>query len=62
MLLQIIYEGYNNKNWHRANLRGAIKRVQFEQEAWRPAPERHNVCEHVVHAAYSKYIVRRRLL
>ena len=62
LLLRIIDEGYNKKAWHGPNLRGAIKRVEFAQAAWRPAPERHNVWEHVVHAAYWKYIVRRRLL
>jgi uncharacterized damage-inducible protein DinB len=62
LLLRIIDEGYNRKAWHGPNLRGAIKRVEFAQAAWRPAPERHNVWEHVVHAAYWKYIVRRRLL
>jgi hypothetical protein len=30
--------------------------------AWRPAPRRHNIWEIVVHAAYWKYAVRRRLL
>ena len=62
LLLRIIDEGYNKKAWHGPNLRGAIKRVAFAQAAWRPAPERHNVWEHVVHAAYWKYILRRRLL
>ena len=62
LLLRIIDEGYNKKAWHGPNLRGAIKRVAFEQAAWRPAPQRHNIWEHVVHAAYWKYIVRRRLL
>jgi hypothetical protein len=62
LLLRIIDEGYKKKAWHGPNLRGAIKRVEFEQAAWRPAPVRHNVWEHVVHAAYWKYIVRRRLL
>src|SRR5579884_1754382 len=62
LLLRIIDEGYNKKAWHGPNLRGAIKRVALEQAAWRPAPQRHNIWEHVVHAAYWKYIVRRRLL
>jgi hypothetical protein len=62
LLLRIIDEGYNKKAWHGPNLRGAIKRVEFEQAAWRPTPQRRNVWEHVVHAAYWKYIVRRRLL
>ena len=41
LLLRIIDEGYNKKAWHGPNLRGAIKRVAFEQAALRPAPERH---------------------
>jgi hypothetical protein len=52
LLLRIIDEGYNNKAWHGPNLRGAIKRVELKQAAWRPAPQRHNIWEHVVHAAY----------
>ena len=62
LLLRILDEGYHKKAWHGPNLRGAIKRVELAQAAWRPAPERHNVWEHVVHAAYWKYVVRRRLL
>jgi hypothetical protein len=62
LLLRIIDEGYNKKAWHGPNLRGSIKGIPIEQAAWRPAPDRHNVWEHVVHAAYWKYIVRRRLL
>jgi hypothetical protein len=62
LLLRIIDEGYNKKAWHGPNLRGSIKSIEIEVAAWRPAPGRHNVWEHVVHAAYWKYIVRRRLL
>jgi hypothetical protein len=32
-----------------------------EEAAWRPQPGRHNIWEIVVHAAYWKYAVRRRL-
>jgi uncharacterized damage-inducible protein DinB len=62
LLLQIIDEGYNKKAWHGPNLRGSIRGISFSQAAWRPAPDRHNIWENVVHAAYWKYIVRRRLL
>src|SRR5262249_5291365 len=36
--------------------------VDAPTAAARPAPGRHNIWEHVVHAAYWKYAVRRRLL
>ncbi len=33
-----------------------------EEAAWRPQADRHNIWEHVLHAAYWKYTVKRRLL
>ena len=33
----------------------------MDDAAWRPHPQRHNIWEIIVHAAYWKYIVRRRL-
>ena len=62
ILLQIIDESYHQRAWHGANLRGSIKGVTIEEAAWRPAPGRHNIWEIVVHCAYWKYIVRRRIL
>ena len=62
ILLQIIDESYEKRAWHGTNLRGSIKGITIEQAGWRPAPGRHNIWEIVVHCAYWKYIVRRRLL
>ena len=60
-LLAIIDAAYDRKSWHGTNLRGAITRIEPAQVTWRPGAERHNVWELVVHAAYWKYAVRRRL-
>ncbi|MGA9406645.1 MAG: DinB family protein [Bacteroidota bacterium] len=62
VLLQLIDESYEKRAWHGANLRGSMKGLRIEQVAWRPAATRHNIWEIVVHCAYWKYIVRRRLL
>jgi len=62
LLLRIIDEAYERKAWHGTNLRGSIRGLTQEQAAWRPSPVRHNIWEIVVHAAYWKYILRRRLL
>src|SRR5262245_31517997 len=62
LLLQLIDQGFDKKAWHGPNLRGAIRRVEVEEAAWRPGPGRRNIWEIVVHAAYWKYTVRRRLL
>lgn len=61
-LLFLIDQAFDHQAWHGTNLRGAIRRVSAEQAAWRPARNRHNIWEIVVHAAYWKYIVRRRIL
>jgi hypothetical protein len=62
ILLQIIDESYEMRAWHGTNFCGSIKGLTFDQAAWRPGPVRHNIWEIVVHCAYWKYIVRRRLV
>jgi uncharacterized damage-inducible protein DinB len=62
LLLQLIREAYNHHAWFGTNLRGSIRGLTAQQAAWRPSKNRHNIWEIVVHAAYWKYIVRRRLL
>src|SRR5512136_1760968 len=61
-LLRLLDESFGTKAWHGTNLRGAVGRLDQKQAAWRPAPGRHNIWEIAVHAAYWKYVVRRRLL
>jgi uncharacterized damage-inducible protein DinB len=61
ILLQIIDESFNKRAWHGTNLRGSIRGLAFEEVSWRPSPARHNIWEVVVHCAYWKYIVRRRI-
>ena len=62
LLLRIIDEGYSKKTWHGPNLRGSIRGVSAKEASWRPGESRHNIWEIVVHCAYWKYIVRRRIL
>ena len=61
-LLQLVDEAYEKRAWQGTNLRGSIRGLTAQEAAWRPVPERHNIWEIIVHAAYWKYIVRRRLL
>jgi len=62
MLLDGLDEAFDKKSWHGPNLRGAIRGVTAVQAAWRPAGDRHNVWELTLHAAYWKYVVRRKIL
>jgi hypothetical protein len=62
LLLELIDRAYDRKSWHGPNLRGSLRGIDVPTAAWRPAAGRHNIWEIVVHAAYWKYTVRRRLL
>jgi DinB superfamily len=61
-LLGLLDEAYNQVAWHGPNLRGSIRGLRPREAAWRVKPGRHNIWEIIVHAAYWKYVVRRRLL
>ena len=54
-------ECYEKKAWHGPNLKGSIRGLSAVQAAWRPHPNRHSIAENVVHCAYWKYAVWRRL-
>jgi hypothetical protein len=60
-LLAALDEAFERKSWHGTNLKGSIRGLGAAQAAWRPCPGRHNIWELVVHAAYWKYVVRRKL-
>ena len=62
LLLRILEEGYRRSTWNDTNLLKAIKGVGPSEAAWRPEHGRHNIAEIVLHCAYWKYMVRRRLL
>ena len=61
LLLRILDEAYEKKAWHGPNLKGTLRGVSVQEAVWRPAPDRHNVWELALHAAYWKYAGWRRL-
>jgi uncharacterized damage-inducible protein DinB len=62
LLLELLDQSYNKKSWHGTNLRGSVRGLSLREALWRPSPGRHNIWEIVVHCAYWKYAVRRRIL
>lgn len=60
-ILKIFEEAFEKTAWHGPNLWQSLKGVTAKQAAWRPAPGGHNIWEETLHAAYWKYVVRRRL-
>ena len=61
VLLKVIDQAYDHRSWHGTNLRGSLRGVSVARASWRPGPRRHNIWETVVHAAYWKYVVWRRI-
>lgn len=62
LLLELLDKAFQRKAWHGPNLRGSLRGVSAREAAWRPARGRHNIWEIVLHAAYWKYAVWRRLV
>lgn len=60
-LIDLIQRNYNGRAWQGATLRGVLRRVTPKDALTRPGPGRKCIWEHLLHAAYWKYIVRRRL-
>jgi hypothetical protein len=61
IILDLLDEAFDKKSWHGPNLRGALRGVSARQAAWRSQGGRHNIWELALHAAYWKYVVRRRI-
>jgi hypothetical protein len=62
LLILQLEQAFDHRSWHGTNLFGSIRGMAPEQAAWRPGQGRHNVWEIIVHAAYWKYTVYRRLV
>jgi hypothetical protein len=61
LLLRLLDVSYDKGGWYGPNLRSPLRRMTLEQAVWRPAPDYRNVWEIVLHAAYWKYVVWRKL-
>jgi len=62
LLLHHLDTAFDTKAWHGPTLKGVLRGVDEQLASWRPAPERHTIWELMVHCAYWKYTVRRRIL
>lgn len=62
LLLRVLDESYDKTAWHGPNLKGSVRRVKPAEALWRPRPGRRNIAEIVLHCAYWKYAVRRRIV
>jgi uncharacterized damage-inducible protein DinB len=60
-LVRLLDEAFQKKSWHGTNLRGAVRGMPARVAGWRLPGEPHSIADLVVHCAYWKYTVRRRL-
>jgi uncharacterized damage-inducible protein DinB len=60
-LLASLRRAFDGRSWHGPNLLGALRGLTPELAFFRPGPGRHSVYDLVLHAAYWKYVARRRL-
>jgi DinB superfamily len=60
-VVDLLDEAFDKKSWHGPNLRASLRGLTPSGAAWRPAPGHHNIWELMLHAAYWKYAVRRRI-
>ena len=60
--LHLLDPGSGHRLWFGgATVLGALRGVSPTMAAWKPGPDRHSIWELVLHVAYWKYAVRRRL-
>lgn len=63
LLLEILDQAFDRRAWHGTPLWGSIRGVSWQEAMRRPRGRgaRHNIWELVLHTAYWKFVVRRRL-
>ena len=62
LLLEFFDQAFTAPAWHGTPLRGSLRGVTPRDALWRPGSRRHCIWDLVLHTAYWKCMVRRRLL
>ena len=60
-LLAALDRGYDRTSWHGPNLKSSLRGLTPAAAFFRPGPKRHSIYDLILHTAYWKYAVRRRL-
>ena len=61
LLLDVFDQAFSGASWHGTPLWGSVRGMIAKEALWRPGRGRHNIWEIVLHTAYWKCMVRRRL-
>ncbi len=60
-LLCMLEQCFEKNAWHGPHVRASIRGADAQEAVWRPQPKRRNVAQQVLHIAYWKYSVCRRI-
>jgi hypothetical protein len=61
LLLQALDQAFSGSSWNGTTLRGSLRGVTPKLALWRPGPGRPRIWDYLLHCAYWKHTVRRRL-
>jgi len=61
LLLDVLDKAFSGRSWNGATLRGALRGVTPKLALWRPGPGRPRIWDYLLHCAYWKHAVRRRI-
>jgi hypothetical protein len=61
LLLSMLDEAYDHNAWHGPNLKNCFHRVTVKDALWRHTPDGCNLWELLLHCAYWKYVVWRKV-
>jgi hypothetical protein len=61
LLVDNLDRAWRGRSWHGTALRGTLRGLTPAQALWRPGPDRNSIWSLLLHAAYWKYVVRRKL-
>lgn len=60
-LIDLIERNYHGRAWQGSTLKGVLRRVRVQEALRSPGRGRKSIWEQALHAAYWKYVVRRRI-
>ena len=61
LLVRGLDQAFGARGWHGTTLLGSLRGLRPDTARWRPGPGRHSIWELILHTAYWKYAVRRRI-
>jgi len=62
LLIDFLDQAFEKSAWHGTTLKGSVRHVDHELAVWRPDSGQHNIREIIIHTAYWKYTIWKKLV